>query len=469
MKLKLFKKYFLTTASIVVVSLLALMLILSLMLNNYISKSYYETLDSCCEQISTKFEEFSSDKTQEFLNIAVSLSGVTNSNIFVSDLSGGVLMCACDEWQDNQKCMHSSYIIPKEVVERSRQKDDFEINNLGMFKYPHFVSAKALGEEKQYIVYATTPISEATKIVQRVSKVYYLWAVIPLVFMFIAIYIMTYRLTKPLKSMSEAAKAMAKGDFSKRVPVTSDDEIGELAVSFNMMTNSLSRLESMRRSFVGNVSHELKTPMTTIGGFIDGILDGTISKEDSSYYLNIVSQEVQRLSRLVNGMLTMTRLESGESVLKPQTFDFYELLCTIMISQEQRIEKSKLEIVGLDSMSRVEIKADKDLIYQAVYNLVDNAIKFTDQNGKIEFSLTDDSNNIIFTIKNTGEGISEKELPFVFERFYKADKSRSAVKSSTGLGLYIVKTIVSAHKGKISVLSRENEFTTFKVILPKEI
>ena len=287
--------------------------------------------------------------------------------------------------------------------------------------------------------------------------------------MLVAIFIMTYRLTRPLKSMSEAAKAMSKGDFSKRVPVTSDDEIGELAASFNMMTNSLSRLESMRRSFVGNVSHELKTPMTTIGGFIDGILDGTIKPEQQEYYLNIVSQEIKRLSRLVNGMLSVTRLESGEAELKPDKFDFYELLCTIMIGQEQRINKRGLVVSGLDSMESLTVCADKDLIYQVVYNLVDNAIKFVDDGGQITVGLAADSENMVFTITNTGKGIPEKELPFVFERFYKGDKSRSHVKNSTGLGLYLAKTIVSAHKGKISVTSKEEQFTTFKVILPKEI
>ena len=120
--------------------------------------------------------------------------------------------------------------------------------------------------------------------------------------------------------MSDAAKSMAKGDFSKRIPVTSNDEIGELAISFNMMTNSLAQLEGMRRSFIGNVSHELKTPMTTISGFIDGILDGTIPEERQGYYLDIVSKEVKRLSRLVEGMLSMSKLESGQETLKPQTF-----------------------------------------------------------------------------------------------------------------------------------------------------
>jgi signal transduction histidine kinase len=304
-----------------------------------------------------------------------------------------------------------------------------------------------------------------------ISAPYVVWAaifiVVPLIIMFIAIYVMTYRVTKPLKSMSEASQAMARGDFSKRIPVMSDDEIGELSMSFNMMTNNLAQLEGMRKSFVANISHELKTPMTTIGGFIDGILDGTIEQEKQHYYLSIVSDEVKRLSRLVQSMLSMARLESGEFVLKPELFDLRELLFTIVVSQEQRIEKQNLSIEGLDSLQNVSVNADKDLIHQVIYNLVDNAIKFNCENGKISFSLKNEGQKVVFTIRNTGDGIPEKDMPLVFERFYKVDKSRSNVKNSTGLGLYIVKTIVTAHGGTITVSGRENDFTSFTVTLPE--
>ena len=246
----------------------------------------------------------------------------------------------------------------------------------------------------------------------------------------------------------------------------SDDEIGELAISFNQMTNSLARLESMRKSFVANVSHELKTPMTTIGGFIDGILDGTIEPDKQKEYLAIVSDEVKRLSRLVESMLGMSKLESGEFAIRPELFDFRELLCSIVISQEQRIESKKIEIVGLDAIESFSLNADRDLIHQVIYNLVDNAIKFTDEAGKITFNAEGGPKEMVFSIRNTGKGIPERELPFVFERFYKADKSRSSDKKSTGLGLYIVKTIVKAHGGGITVKSKENADTEFIVTLP---
>ncbi len=471
MRLKLFKKYFLLTVSIVGISLVALMMILSVVLSKHIADSQYKQQSHCCEQISQSFTDFNyREHGEDFLSIAVPLSQVLDSDIFITDSFGAVVLCACDEWQENAKCMHSSYIIPGSIFKGVKNAETLsQITTLNMYKFPQYVSVRQMGTDSKSFVFTTSPVSETNGILSRISRIYYLWAIIPLILMVIAIYFMTYRLTKPLKSMSEAAKAMAKGDFSKRVPVTSDDEIGELAASFNMMTNSLSRLESMRRTFVGNVSHELKTPMTTIGGFIDGILDGTIKPENREYYLKIVADEVKRLSRLVNGMLSVNKLESGESVLNVSEFDFYDLLCTIMISREHHIEEKRLNIEGLDTMQSVKLKADKDLLHQVVYNLVDNAIKFTEEMGKISFTLSVDSNNIIFTITNTGKGIAESDLPYVFERFYKGDKARSNIKNSTGLGLYIVKTIVAAHNGEILVQSKENKFTKFTVIIPKEI
>jgi len=334
---------------------------------------------------------------------------------------------------------------------------------------PHYVSAKTLTDkngEHFSTVFSTTPVVIVRQLLQAITRIFIFSAIIPIIIMFFAIYIITYRLTKPLRLMSDASKAMARGDFSKRIPVMSDDEIGELSASFNMMTNSLSRLEGMRKSFIANISHELKTPMTTIAGFIDGILDGTIESDKQEYYLKIVSDEVKRLSRLVQSMLSMARLESGEFNIKPELFDLGEMLFGIVISQEQRIEKQKLQIIGLDEIKSVSVNADKDLIHQVIYNLVDNAIKFTDFEGSIKFALKKEGKKTVFTITNTGKGIPEQDLPFVLDRFYKVDKSRSASKNSTGLGLYIVKTIVTAHKGAITVTSKENEFTTFKVVLP---
>lgn len=470
MKLKLFKKYFFTTSLIIVFSLAVMMMILSFVLNNYIAESKHRTLVECCETVS-EYIDAGTEESQISLDDVIfnvnSLSAVSQADIFIADKNGEVIVCSCGEWNKSRSCMHTENKISQPEVFDDVHKKDIGFSTLGIYKNPHYVAAKKLSNGYG-TVYSTASVSTVGNLLSTVVKLYSISAVLPILLMFVSIYLMTYRMTKPLKLMSEASKAMARGDFSKRIPVMSDDEIGELSMSFNMMTNNLAQLEGMRKSFVANVSHELKTPMTTIGGFIDGILDGTIDGDKQSYYLGIVSGEVKRLSRLVESMLSMSRLESGEFVLKPQLFDLREMLLGIVISQEQRIEKMNLNIENLDELQAISVNADKDLIHQVIYNLVDNAIKFNKESGKISFSLKREGKMAVLSITNTGFGIPEKDMPFIFERFYKVDKSRSVVKNSTGLGLYIVKTIVSAHGGTITVTGRENDFTRFEISLPIE-
>lgn len=468
MKLRLFKRYFLVMGAVICISIIAILMLLTVVLNNYVAGSTYKSLKQSCTEVSSTVADGGEANIQQgFLSISHALSSVLGSDMFITDQHGTVVVCACDEWQSVGKCLHSSYIVPKDVIKRAVNGKRPVVDNMGMYANPYCVAADSFEIDKTYYVFATKPMEQVQGLMTTITRLLVRVAIIPILLMFGLSVFITYRMAKPLKNMSDAAKAMAKGDFSKRIPVTSDDEIGELAVSFNMMTNSLSRLETMRRSFVGSVSHELRTPMTTISGFIDGILDGTIPEDKHEYYLSIVSSEVKRLSRLVNGMLDISKLEAGEVELKKEAFSIREMVFSIVIGQEQRIEKGGFEIEGLDTLTDIKISADRDLIHQVVYNLVDNAIKFTNQNGKISFTLSEENDNITFVVKNTGEGIPESELPFVFERFYKGDKSRSDIKNSLGLGLYLVKTIVLAHKGQVSVASRQGQFTAFKVILPK--
>lgn len=474
MRLKLFKKYFFTTSVIILTCLTVTMLILSFVLNNYIADSKHETLSKACTMVSEYImdskETENTDDTERFFNIIQSVARVSDADIFIALPDGRVGVCSCKEWEKNKNCLHTSHIIPDNEIEFIGDGDKLRLTTLGIYENPHYVTAKQVynSDGSGMTVFATASLSIVKNLLTSLTKLYLLSAIVPIIIMFFAIYAMTYRMTKPLKLMSEASRAMSKGDFSKRIPITSDDEIGELATSFNLMTNTLASLEGMRKSFVANVSHELKTPMTTIGGFIDGILDGTIEPEKHSYYLGIVSEEVKRLSRLVQSMLSMSKLESGEFIMKKEPFDLREMIFSVVISQEQRIEQKHIDIKGLDTLESVSVTADRDLIHQVIYNLVDNAIKFTDNDGKVSFSLQNEDGNIVFTLKNTGKGIPQKDLPFVFERFYKVDKARSDIKNSTGLGLYIVKTIVKAHGGKIVVSSKEDEYTTFKLELPIE-
>ncbi len=472
MRQKLFKKQFGAIALIVFLSLSSILLILTFMYNNYLAEEKYKTLQKSCESISD-FVKLEAKKQGDYSEYSVyyivnNLASVAECDIFVTDQNGIIKICGCEEWGTESNCEHSGTKISVESINSIISNEHNTISTLDFYSNPHYTEAKAIeidGVKSGYIV-AADSIDEAKNLMKRIAHIYVISAIIPLVLMFAALSAMTYRLTKPLRLMSEAARAMAKGDFSRRIPVTSDDEIGQLAVSFNQMTNSLARLEEVRKSFIANVSHELKTPMTTIGGFIDGIIDGTIPQDKQQYYLNIVHDEIRRLSRMVESMLSISRLESREADLKYEAFDFKEQLLQVVIGQERRIEQKSISISGLDSLPDITVNADKDLIYRVVYNLVDNAIKFTDEGGNIKFNIKYDVKNLTFRIENTGRGIPQSELPYVFERFYKVDKSRSTNKESTGLGLYIVKTIIKNHGGVISVSSVENQFTAFEFTLP---
>ena len=302
-----------------------------------------------------------------------------------------------------------------------------------------------------------------------IVRVFVLAAIAAFMVAFCAIWLFSYNLVRPLRNMAAAARAFGDGNFSVRVPVTSQDEIGELAIAFNNMAASLASGESVRRNFIANVSHELKTPMTTIAGFIDGILDGTIPAEKQSYYLNIVSQEVKRLSRLVRTMLDLSRIDSGELRLRPARFDLTNTILVALLSFEKAIEDKKLEIRGLENAESLFVDGDPDMIHQVVYNLIENAVKFTNEGGYIEILVVDHPNRTVVSIQNSGQGIAPDELPLIFDRFYKTDKSRSQDKNGMGLGLYIVKTIIRLHGGEITVSSVQNEFCRFEFWLPKTI
>jgi signal transduction histidine kinase len=238
------------------------------------------------------------------------------------------------------------------------------------------------------------------------------------------------------------------------------------------MADSLENLENMRNTFMANVSHDLRTPMTTISGFIDNILVGAIPPEEQPYYLGIIKEEVRRLSRLVSSLLDISRLQAGDRKFNISSFDICETARLILISFEQMIDEKKLDVDFECDEERIFVKADKDAIYQVLYNVCDNAVKFSSIGGKYKISITLAEENkqkkVRVSVYNEGEGIPEEDLPFVFERFYKADKSRGMDKKGVGLGMFISKTIIEAHGESIFVESKKDEFCQFTFTLTRD-
>ena len=291
-----------------------------------------------------------------------------------------------------------------------------------------------------------------------------------LIVMLVAIYVVSYKVMTPLREMSNAAKSFARGKFDVRVPERGNDEVAELAKSFNKMAIEVQSKDEMQKQFLSSVSHDLKTPMTTIAGFIDGILDGAIPAEKQDQYLEIIKNEVQRLSRLVSSLLDISRLQAGARSFELKAFNICELVRQTIFSLENQFLEKKLDVEFDFEKYDMFVIGDKDAINQVVYNICHNAIKFSYDGGKYITSIKQlGESNVCFSVYNEGVGIPEEEIPFVFDRFYKTDKSRGLDKSGVGLGLFISKAIIDAHNGDIKVESEAEKWCKFSVTLEKQM
>ena len=274
------------------------------------------------------------------------------------------------------------------------------------------------------------------------------------------------KLTDPLQKITDAAQRFGGGDFSVRVEgVEGEGEVVDLAHTFNQMAENIQSNDNSRGQFMGNIAHELRTPMTTIKGFVDGMLDGTIPESEYKHYLGVVSQETGRLARLVQNMLDITKLESGEVKGTPKNYDIWSTVTDVVLSDERRIEDGKIDIQGLGPTGTM-VYADPDFIHQVVYNIVDNAIKFTPPDGVIKFDIQQENDMVRVTIENTGDGIAPDALPFVFERFYKEDRSRGLNTRGSGLGLHICKVLITLSGGQIKAESEMGKWCRFTFTLP---
>ncbi len=461
----IFTKYFLLFAAIFIIVFTVLGSSLFILVNNYTADERTQLLKSNTASVSSTVEnvidihDMNKSYSLEKELICETLSTISQSieaDVFVCDPDGNIIFCG-------ERA--GSLPFSKNMLACSKH-DNLKMSSSIMD------SVAKLGEIVETTHILSLQYSLANTGVQTLVleflRIFLVSAFFCLILAFVCIYYLTKKMITPLHQMSSAAKQFAVGDFSYRVKATGNDELADLGRAFNDMADALDALEGSRRSFVSNVSHELKTPMTSIAGFIDGILDGTIPKDKQQYYLEIVSTEVRRLSRLVVSMLNMSKIESGDLEMKPSNYDISDQIIHILLTFEQKIENKNIEIRGLDNLKPTYVVADPDMIYQAIYNLFDNAVKFTNENGYIAVLLTERNTDIEVSIKNSGEGIQQKELSKVFERFYKVDKSRSLDSKGAGLGLYIVKLMIEMHGGKVLAKSDSTETAEFTFTLPKQ-
>lgn len=496
---RLFRKYFFLLAAMILITTSLSGILMMRLVSGSFRRTELEDMHHTTQQIAQTAQDLFTDSrsvtdyqnAMELICFTLkNFSEYTGADVFIANPDGTIVICKellnpDSTLVENGVCtIHSRQTISKENIDRilSGERDSW-LGDLSEHQIrsdllaQQFIAASPIrlqkadgGTSDMGIVFMVRDNEENLKASIASLRMQFLSSVaFSAIVAFIIIYLIIYRFARPFEDIIYATRLYSKGDFSYRIKEPKNkDEVFELVSAFNSMANDLSAFENSRRNFVANVSHELKTPMTTIGGFIDGILDGTIPPLDQKKYLRVVSDEVKRLARLISSMLNMSKIEAGELTPAFVKFDLAEVLVRTFLSFEQIISKQGIDVVGLDALEKTEISADPDMINQVIYNIIDNAVKFTPRGNKIEVRLFREANKAVVKIRNYGVGIANEELKMVFDRFYKVDKSRSLNTKSVGLGLYICKSIVELHKGRIYAASSGDEYSEFTVELPTE-
>ena len=477
-----FAKYITAFMSIILLSFVVIIAIIASIIGAYSENAKAERMENVAHTAGAYLEarlaagdwndlgDYISLYKEEDDFLSVIASADEDLTLLLADNSGEVLMAV----GNGSESVSPSASLPKKLMDEVNhgaslfQRDKME----GVFDEPHHLYAIPVYNEHNFVagtvfVCATTMmVTELLQVIVKTIIIASLWVLIAAL---IAVYFISEKVISPLKDISRAAKSFAAGKFDVRVPVRGRDEVSELAVAFNNMAESLNNYDLMRNTFMSNVSHDLRSPMTSIAGFIDGILDGVIPPDKHQYYLSLVSEEVKRLSRLVASLLDLSRIQAGERKFTMAPFDVCEVGRQILISFEQKINDRHLEVEFDIDEEDMEAVGDRDAIYQILYNLCDNAVKFSAEGGLLRLSVKRKKNKkILVSVYNEGQGISEADLPYVFERFYKSDKSRGLNKSGVGLGLFIAKTIIDSHGEEIWVESEFGANCCFNFTLPAD-
>ena len=451
---------FMLTASVV-------MLTLALLGSAFFALTYSYAVDERSEQLQSK-ASIVSHKVSAYIetgsltglrDLADFAANVTDAQFLICNSDGTVLLTT-DPALEGQVLT-----IPQDVSDGAMSSDAYAVRTtLGdIYEDAHFVVGVPIqtGGATVGFVLAVTGARALTTMWRAFIGMFFMTAVTVLLLSFVVSAWVSMRQSRPIREMAEATRRFADGNFDVRMHnyeyVT---EIAELAESFNNMADSLQETERQRREFIANVSHELKTPMTTIAGYTDGILDGTIPPAQEEQYLRIISDEARRLSRLVRRMLEVSQLQSRDLNRTKAPFDICESMRRVLISMEKKITDRGLDVETEIPDGSVMVLGDNDLITQVIYNLLENAAKFARAGSALFLGVTVSNGKALVSVRNEGDTIPAEEIPLLFERFHKSDKSRSEDKDGVGLGLYVVKTILEQHKEHIAVTS-ENGLTTF--------
>lgn len=471
-------KNFLISAGMVIASFFIVAAAFVVLCRSFVINDKREAMSSNAQEIVRVARTISQDgeglSSWDLRMYLTSVARITGNHVFITDSEGTVMSCSDIE----VICEHIGRQMSMQTMIALHSNGELNIltDLNGFYPVTHYVIATpiTLRPDSEPVGYVFIG-SDSSTIMDAWGTfviVFYATTVAVLLVAVIMAYFTSKHQAKPINQMVSAAHSFARGDFSARIEDDGrEDEIGELTHSFNAMAEALEVAEQQRQEFISNVSHELKTPMTAISGFADGILDGTIPPESQNQYLSTISSETKRLARLVRRMLDVSQLQaSTPSKLHRSEFDVSELLLRTLLNFEQKINQKGLDVDVQIPEERMMVLADEDAINQVIYNLLDNAIKFAEQGTVIGLSLWKQGGRAYTAVRNTGETIPESELPLIFDRFHKTDRSRSQDRDGVGLGLYIVKSIINNHDQDIFVTSKDGvtEFVFTLAIAPKQ-
>ena len=458
----IFGRMFWTYAILLLLVLSTISVSMSLFFTRFTERKQVETIASVAHTIeywtaTLQIEQADARSMYAYDQILNSWSKFTMSDITVVDRNGEVFDSTCglrSVPSDLMSCLNSDSAF----IARSDFNGFYEDTVLTV-AFPLKYKENTIGA-----MFFNKNIADLRRSVMELIMMFLFSSSFAILIAFIIVYIQAKKISAPIVKINKAAQLITAGNFSERVEVTTIDEIGQLASTFNFMASSIEKAEQQRQSFISDVSHELRTPMTSISGFVRGILDGTIDDDKRDTYLQIVLDESTRLTKLVNDMLEMSKMSSDEFKLDITSFDINDLICSCLISLESRIEDSGLDVDVDFRPDRLITLGDKYQIKRVVLNLLDNAIKFSHKGTSINIKTWIAAGKAHISVANIGDGISKQDLKNIFDRFYKTDKSRTKDKSGAGLGLSLVQNIIRLHNQEITARSEKNSgsdsFTT---------
>ncbi|WP_026487348.1 sensor histidine kinase [Caldanaerobius polysaccharolyticus] len=471
-------KIFASYLMVILITVLIVGLLFSNALSSYIVNAKSKEMETRAAEISQITASYFLGKIdgRMYYSILKTFNRSTNCAILVVDKRGKIVAASFDVMSKMMKGMRERPMdlaktvkVPPQYVDRvnSGQGVVAVVKMAGMeglmiiTGVPVFLGDKVAGG-----VFLNSPIKDIAEVL---SRLYLLLIIVTLMALAMASVISAYLsrlITRPLRQMSRIALAMAKGDYKVKVNIRSDDEIGQLGRSLNYLASESERLENMRRDFIANVSHELRTPLTAIRGFMEPLIDGTVTdKEDVERCHKIIYGETLRMQRLINDLLDLSRLQAGKISINMQPIALRQVVDNVIAKMKPQADGKGIRLINRCPDDISPVLADEDRIQQVLIIFIDNGIKYTGANGTVTVTAEEGRSFVEVRVEDTGMGISSEDLERIWERFYKADKARG--KDGAGLGLAIAKEIVQLHGGTVSVKSQVGRGSVFGFTLKK--